>query len=394
MLANKHLVLIGGGHSHALALKLLGEKPLPGGRLTLISDTLRAPYSGMLPGYIAGFYKFEDCHIDLASLAKFARAELVLERALALNLEKNQVVLASGKKVDFDLLSINIGSTPAILSVPGAAKYAIPVKPVPQFLASWHELLEVVRERARIQNQMSISLGIVGGGVGGIELALAIQARLSRIIAEALMPVESLQIHLFHRGAEIATGHNKSTRRRLQELLIRRKIVLHLQEAVKEVQQITGEEKAVLVRCESGRLVKCERVFWVTEAAAASWLREAGLATDEAGFILVADTLQSVSHPHIFAAGDVATIKSHPRPKAGVFAVRQGKPLFENLRRALEGKPLKSFVPQKEYLALIGTGEGEAIASRGNLSWGASPLLWHLKDWIDRRFMAQFKNLV
>ncbi len=389
--AEKHLVLIGGGHSHAIALKLFGEKLLSGARLTLISNTDRAPYSGMLPGYVAGFYEFEECHVDLVSLARFAGAELLLDRAIALDLENNKVLLASGSSVGFDFLSIDIGSTPATLSVPGAAEYAIPAKPVLQLLANWSELVEVVRERARSQNQAPLRLGIVGGGAGGVELALAMQARLSKIIADAQMPAECLEFHLFHRSAEIATGHNRNTRRILQELLVRRGVKLHLKEAVREVLPLEGG--ATCARCESGLSVECDRLFWVTQASAASWLREAGLATDDAGFILVGDTLQSVSHPNIFAAGDVATMRDRPRPKAGVFAVRQGKPLFENLRRAVEGKPLKSFVPQEKYLALIGTGEGEAIASRGDWACGASPMLWYWKDWIDRRFMAQFENL-
>ena len=144
--------------------------------------------------------------------------------------------------------------------------------------------------------------------------------------------------------------------------------------------------------CESGLKLKCEIIFWVTQASAANWIGESGLATDSKGFMQVNDCLQSVSHPNVFGAGDIAAMVNYPRPKAGVFAVRQGKPLFENLQQFLLAKPLKPFAPQSQYLGLIGTGNKRAIASRGNFMW-ESPLLWYWKDWIDRKFMQKFTNL-
>lgn len=394
---DKHLVLIGGGHSHAIALKLSGVKPLAGVRLTLISDTSDAPYSGMLPGHIAGFYNFQECHIDLRQLAQFAGTQLLIDRAIGLDLESNQVLCASGAKVGFDLLSVDIGSTPAAISVPGAAEYAIPAKPVPKLLAGWNRIVD----RRIASPGEALRLGIVGGGAGGVELALAMGSHLQQIDRDARVPVGSVAVHLFHSGDRIVPGHNSRLGRRLREILTRRGIELHLGEKVCQVQpredRLGLGSPAVCVRCESGLAVECDRVFWVTQASPASWLREAGLATDAAGFILVGDTLQSVSHPRVFAAGDVATMVNYPRPKAGVFAVRQGKPLFENWRRVLLGLPVLPFRPQKQFLSLIGTGDRSAIASvpflGGPFACGPSPLLWRWKDWIDRRFMEQFREL-
>jgi selenide,water dikinase len=133
----KDIVLVGGGHSHAIALLMFGMKPLPGVRLTLITDTSHTPYSGMLPGHIAGFYSFDECHIDLRRLAQFAQAQLYLDTAVGLDLENNKVLCANRPPVTFDYLSIDIGSTPERLSVPSAAEHAIPAKPVLQFLKGW-----------------------------------------------------------------------------------------------------------------------------------------------------------------------------------------------------------------------------------------------------------------
>ena len=420
------LVLIGGGHSHAIVLKMCGMKPLPGVRLTLISDVERAPYSGMLPGHVAGFYSYDECHIDLRSLAEFARCQIFVDRAIGIDFNKNRVICQNRSPVNFDLLSIDIGSSPAILSVPGAAKYAVPAKPVPEFLDNWNQLIAVRQNYPR----QPIYIAIVGGGAGGVELALNMQYRLEkeegrrkkeegkgkkkqgrrkrekgRRNREEELEKLSSEIHLFHSGAELMPGHNQRVRRRLQEILVSRGIQLHLMEKVSAVEkqemkhikgnkecprpQARGPASNYQITCESNLKLNCDRIFWVTQASAANWIKASGLATDSNGFIQVNDCLQSVSHPNVFAAGDISAMVNYPRPKAGVFAVRQGKPLFENLQQFLLGKPLKPFVPQQQYLGLIGTGNKRAIASRGSLMW-ESPLLWYWKDWIDRQFMKKF----
>ena len=388
----KDLVLIGGGHSHAIVLKMFGIKPLPGVRLTLISDVLYAPYSGMLPGHVAGFYNYDECHIDLRSLAEFAQCQIFVDRAIAIDFSKNLVICQTRPPVNFDLLSIDIGSTPATLSVPGAAEYAIAAKPVPEFLASWNQLIS----RRQNHPEKLLRIAIVGGGAGGVELALNMHSRLQS------------EIHLFHSGAELMPAHNKRVRHRLKKILINRGVKLHLMEKVSAIEKpetidIEDNQECPIsnsqfpipnsqICCESGLKLKCEIIFWVTQASAANWIGESGLATDSKGFMQVNDCLQSVSHPNVFGAGDIAAMVNYPRPKAGVFAVRQGKPLFENLQQFLLAKPLKPFAPQSQYLGLIGTGNKRAIASRGNFMW-ESPLLWYWKDWIDRKFMQKFTNL-
>ncbi len=155
--------------------------------------------------------------------------------------------------------------------------------------------------------------------------------------------------------------------------------------AVCEVQQ-------GVVLCADGQRLAFDELIWVTEAGAASWLAGTGLALDEGGFIKIDATLRAVSDPHVFAAGDVASNVDHPRPKAGVFAVRQGPPLADNLRRALAGEPLAPFVPQSKFLSLITTGDRYAVASRGWLA-AQGRMLWYWKDWIDRSWMRQYQEL-
>ncbi len=287
----------------------------------------------------------------------------------------------SSPDVSFDLLSIDIGSTPATISVPGATKYAIPAKPVGKLLHHWYELVEKISSNP----QKPVNIGIVGGGAGGVELALSMQGNLQQYHP-------NLTIHLFGKDKRLMPNANPLLGNLLRRIVIERGIIVHLGETVCKVAPEEDVEKKNVI-CESGLKVECNYIFWVTQASAPKWLESTGISTDERGFILVNDNLQSLSHPHIFAAGDIATIKNHPRAKAGVFAVRQGKPLFENLQRSLLGKTLKKYVPQKDYLSLIGTGDGSAIATRGWLTLPPSKLLWQWKDRIDRKFMERFSKL-
>ena len=398
------LVLIGGGHSHAIALRKFAMNPIPGVRLTLITDVYHTPYSGMLPGYVAGLYNFDQCHIDLLPLAKFAGARIFLSHAIGLDLEKNQILCTSRPPVTFDLLSIDIGSTPASLTVPGAIEYAIAVKPISKFLTYWDKITTMISKSPTQKTRIAI----VGGGAGGVELAFAVQSHLHQIYRNAKQPTDNLELHLFHRGKRLLPQRHHWVGKEVEKILKSRGVLLHLKESVEEVRG-DGQELPTnvegnktfhslystlkMICCASGLEIECDILFWVTQASASPWLQKAGLATDTRGFVLVNEKLQSISHPQVFAAGDVATIINHSRPKAGVFAVRQGQPLFENLQRALKKKLLKSFIPQKKFLILIGTGDERAIASRGRIGFGPHKLLWRWKNRIDRKFMAQFSNL-
>lgn len=370
---------VGGGHTHAIALRKIGMAGLPAGvRLTLITNLVDTPYSGMLPCHISGLYDFDQSHIDLRPLTRFANCRLIMDEVVQLDADQQVIHCRHHPPMAYDVLSIDIGSTPEAVSVPGAKDYAIPAKPVPALLRAWQQYLQ---ETAAAGPQTDATIGIVGGGVGGVELALNMQVRLQQLVDQRAT------VHVFHRGARLATGRSRATQRQLAKIFRDRKIHTHLSESVCEVEPTADSQ--VQVRCESGLTVACDRVFWVTNASAAPWLAHTGLSTDKAGFILVGDTLQTLSHPNVFAVGDVATMVNHPRPKAGVFAVRQGPPLYKNLQRYLSGKSLKPFKPQRQFLNIIDLGSGGAIASRGR--WSAkSKWFRRWKHWIDGNFMALF----
>lgn len=376
----KDLVLVGGGHSHVAVLKRFGMKPLPGVRLTLICRDAHTPYSGMLPGYVAGHYGFDDTHIDLGALARFAGARFFHGSATALDLTGRRVLCDNRPPVPYDLLSINTGSSPNTARVPGATGNVVPVKPINGFLERW----EALRARAVGQRQ-PMRIAVVGAGAGGVEILLAIQYRLQRLRAEAGRTAGDIEYHLFSESAEILPTHNARVRGAFRRALADRGVIVHAGAAVVEVSP--GR-----LRTAGGEEVEADEILWVTAAAAPDWPRASGLAVDEHGFIKVGDTLQSTSHPDVFAAGDVAAMVNHPRPKSGVFAVRQGPPLERNLRRMLLSREPVPFRPQSDFLGLISTGDKYAVASRG--AWSVrGRWVWIWKDWIDRRFMRKFNAL-
>ncbi len=375
----KDLVLVGGGHSHVIVLRRLGMRPIPGVRVTIIARDLHAPYSGMLPGLIAGLYGFDDVHVDLGPLARFAGARLFHGEAVGLDLERRTVLCRKRPPVPYDVLSIDVGIAPR-LDVDGATEHAVPVKPIGGLVARWERLALRVRESPR-----KLRVAIVGAGAAGVELTLAMQHALSTRARAEAGRFQVPEFHLFGAAPTVLPTHNRGAQRRFGRVLAERGVHLHLATRVARVD--AGRLEAV-----DGQSFEVDEVVWATAAAPPPWPAASGLAVDGTGFIAVDATLQSTSHPGVFAAGDVAAVLDHPREKAGVFAVRQGKPLAANLRRALLGKPLRPFRPQRRFLSLVSTGDRYAVASRGR--WSAEGAwVWRWKDWIDRRFMRRFAEL-
>tara|TARA_B100001123_G_scaffold70173_1_gene78546 strand:- start:30016 stop:32283 length:2268 start_codon:yes stop_codon:yes gene_type:complete len=374
----RDLVLVGGGHSHVIVLKRFGMNPMPGVRVTVIARDLDTPYSGMLPGLLAGHYKFDDAHIDLGRLCKFAGARLYHDEAVGLNPTRGEVICRQRPPVSYDVVSFDIGVTPR-RHVVGSAAHAVPVKPIGKLVSRWHQLLN------RVRNQMGVTrIGIVGTGAAGVELTLALQYALTEQVRDRAQG-QSFEFHLFGSPTSLLPTHNRRIQAKFQRVFAERGVKVHLGSRV-----ISVDQDGLCI--ENGCRHDLDEIIWATEAEAPAWLQDTTLELDDRGFIRVDDTLQSVSHETVFAAGDVASMVNHPREKAGVFAVRQGPPLATNLRRALSGRALQPYRPQNLFLSLISTGDQYAIASRGGWAFEGH-WVWRWKDWIDRRFMKQFSDL-
>lgn len=368
--AKQDLVMVGGGHSHALALRMLAMEPLPETRLTLVSPDSLAAYSGMLPGLIAGHYQVEDTHVELPRLCQWAGVRFIRARVTALDSRLNRLTLDDGSTLDYDWLSLDIGSTPALDLVPGAREHAIAVKPVASFRARWQQALDNWP-----QQDQAVRVSVVGGGAGGTEISLAIATALARrgLRADISLICASTLLSGYPQALRLAM------RKRLHQAGI------HVQESSR-----VSRVNAGLLHIDKEQ--PFDLLFWCTGAVGADWLKDSGLALNADHFIRIDHSLRAIGQANVFAAGDCALIDEQPLPRAGVYAVRQAGTLVRNLHRAIDGQPLVQWKPQKKFLSLLAGGNRDAAGSRGNLTV-QGPWVWRWKDRIDRRFMEKFSDL-
>ncbi|AJE21526.1 FAD-dependent oxidoreductase [Azotobacter chroococcum] len=346
------LLLAGAGHAHLGVLRQWSTGQRPKGRIALISEGPYAWYSGMLPGLLAGRYSPEQCRVPLEGLCASTDVVLLQGRLVGLEPASSSLELADRRRFSASWLSLNLGSQPKAPQEVGDEMALLPVKPFEAFLKGWSQWQETPQP-----------LAILGGGAAGVELALALAPQVPALTLLS--------------AGRILAGHPASLRHRALRHLAKAGVTVQEGMAVDSIHGdalVAGNHLAW-----HGR-----RVILATGASPLPWLRETGLACDERGFITIRDTLQSLSHPHILAAGDCASLAGTPRN--GVYAVRQGPTLAANLSAALLGQPFVRFVPQRHALALLADGQGGALMSWAGLSAEGRVLGWW-KDRLDRRFI-------
>ena len=358
------LVLVGGGHAQVQVLKAFAMTPEDGVRLTVITDVLDTPYSGMLPGHIEGLWSAADMHINLVKLARYAGARLIHKSVKDIDLINKTIILEDDLPIRYDVLSLNCGAAPDLHAIPGADRFAVAVKPISRFL-----------EKLPAPADISGPILLIGAGAAGAELALAFRQRYG----------PSVEIHLVGRSAHILPTRSARAGRLLETALRKHNIRLHLGRPVSRITETA-------VHFDANKQIEAHHIFLVTAVRPADWTSGLGLQKDADGFLAVSPALQSVSHDSVFAAGDIASVQGFAREKAGVFAVRAGPVLAHNLRAYIRGRVLHRWRPQRQYLALIGLGRRQAVASWGPFATSGS-VWWTLKAAIDRRFMARFSDL-
>ena len=376
----KDIVLLGAGHAHIAVLRIFGMTPLAGTRITLITREVETPYSGMLPGLIAGDYSFDEAHIDTGPLARFAKARLYRDEAVGLDLANQYVICQNRPPVRYDVLSIDIGSRPNTLGVPGAAQNAIAVKPIDRFLPRFEAMrAQVLAKGGRAH------IALVGAGAAGVELILAVAHRLRADVKNAGFETAGLSFCLITGGENILTQMPAAFQAAFERELGARGI------------QIRTKTRAISLEpgwlhVNQGSPIRADHVLWTTEAAAAEWLPTTGLALDARGFIQVGADLRALGQSHVFAVGDTADFTPRALPKSGVYAVRAGPVLARNIRALLTGKKLSRFKPQARAMYLVSNSEGRAYGTRNGLVFSGD-WVWRWKDAIDRKFMKKFQIL-
>lgn len=368
----RRIVLVGGGHAHALVLARW-RKAAPDAVVTLVTDEGQALYSGMVPGLVAGQYRARDLGIDLVALARDAGAQLVLDGARDLDAAGGRLLLRAGLPIPFDLLSFDVGSTVAGEDVPGLREHALATRPLRRLVADLPAWLERVRARAETRGGV-VRVAIVGAGAAGVEIALTLHARLARDTGAppALTLVDA--------AAVLLGGATPSLAARVASVLAARGIEVRLGVAAAAV-------TAAGLALRDGDTLPADGVVWATGAAPHAWLRHSGLAVDARGYLRARDTLQVLGHDAVFGAGDCIALDAAPgMPKAGVYAVRAAPVLAHNLEATLRGAPLRRFAPQRDFLRLLNEGDGRAVGAKWGLAFEGR-WVWRLKDRIDRRFV-------
>lgn len=349
--------------------------PIPDAQLTCVSNFPIATYSGMLPGVLADLYPTERMQIDLVRLCASVGARLIVDEVTGIDVDRRRLRLAQRPDLPYDQLAIGVGSVPN-RDRDSIDDTVLEIKPMQTLLERFDARVNEVIEDPQVS---TLRIAIVGGGVGGVEVALCLPTRLKRIARG-----KPFELTLVTASDRVAAG----TCPRTQEL-----IKLELQHH--RIQLLQGEkvlrvhERSVVM--EGGATLESDIVLWATHATAPGVLSRFDLAKDDRGFLLTRPTLQSTSNDRIFAVGDSGTIEDATLPKAGVYAVRQGPILWQNLGRQIRGEPLVDYYPQKDFLKLINLGNGRAIAEyKGYTTRGK--LAWWLKDRIDGQFMDKYQE--
>jgi selenide,water dikinase len=370
----KDIVLVGGGHSHALAIRMWGMNPVPGIRITLISPAIYTPYSGMLPGLVAGHYSFDETHIDLSQLCAWAGVRFIQDQVIDISGLNKKIGFNHRPDIEYDACSIDIGSSPS-QSIVGSDEFATGVKPIAKFHQHWLNLQQQLLQHPKQSEALKVV--VIGAGAGGIELITAMKFWADQHQCHG-------HFHLINRTSELLPnglkGLKKTLNRQLKSLGI---LVTHNFSVTKiDANNIYNQDESIAY----------DKVFYCTQAAPPTWLKKTDLDLNPTGFIQVNAYLQSPLNPEIFAAGDVSHFSHSPLPKAGVFAVRMAPILLNNLINFILKKPLTIFKPQHHFLSLIALGGQYALGSRKPFNITGA-WVWKLKNYIDKKFMNLFHQL-
>ena len=359
------LVLIGGGHSHLSVLMKLSKRPINGNRITLITNEIDTPYSGMIPGYIEGIYSWRDSHIDLYRLCLKLNVRFIHAEVERVSAYEKEIYFKDRPKIKFDVLSINTGIQSNNREIKGAAKYCLPVKPISKLTNNFLN---------KITNFKSIAF--IGGGAGSVELALAIKKRFLNINQDIKITIITGKRGLLSTFPQKTKLTSLKTLEKFKIDIIEYKRVLEV-----KPKQIILSDKSIL---------KIDKAILSTNSMTPKWLAKSDILLTKDNYILVNKSFQT-NYKYVFASGDVIDFNNQNLKKAGVFAVRSGKPLAINIRKFILGKKLVEYKFNKNYLALIGTSKRSAIATKYNLTFN-SRFFFYLKKYIDQNFIKKFSD--
>lgn len=377
-LASRDIVLIGAGHTNMHIVRMWKMAPIPDTRLTLVSPFSRATYSGMLPGTLAGLYEPDEMAIDLFRFAAPLGVRVIVDEVIGVDPDRRRVNFATRPPIRFDVASVGIGSIPAGGKQWSHSPAVLPIKPMATFRHRLDARLNQLQNSdSKKGTNTPLNAVVVGGGAAGVEVTLCLAARFR---SQSL----NVQTTLIDSGETVLRGYLPGTIRKVTAHFAARQIELCSNVRVDNVTDTS-------VELSNGQMLEADLVVWATGATPPPLIDNIPLTKGEDGFLAVRNTLQTTDAKPVFAVGDSATLVDSPVRKSGVYAVREGPFLWDNLQRFLSGQKLTSYEPQPGFLSLLADGEGGSFLDYKGLSTH-SRWAWHLKDHIDRKFMRMYQK--
>jgi len=365
------IVLVGGGHSHCIFLKMWAMKKVkPPLDIILINPSGFTPYTGMLPGLISGNYTRKDAYVDLVKLCNASGVRLLIGSVGKINLHKKSVMVQGRAEITFDIISVNVGIKSMASDFLHQSESVVSAKPMDKLYKRWKEFL------AKKYKNRKKAVTIVGGGLGGLELAFAVKESLEK---EAVLH----EITVIERG-KILKYETDNLNKKLTKFLLAKKIKI-----IENINILRFNNNKILLS--DGTNIHSDFTIMTAGAHPYTWIEKSGIPCNE-GFIVVDSYLKSSKFPFLYAAGDCAHLDSSPRPKAGVFAVRAGPYLFHNIISVFENRAPRKFFPQRNHLKLISIGGQKAISSGRGFQFSGNTI-WRWKNFIDKKFMEGFSSL-
>jgi len=365
----RHLVLVGGGHAHLSILLNLAKYIEGGHKVTLVGPSPYHYYSGMGPGLLSGIYRPQDVRFHVKKMAEDRGATFVQDKVIKVDPRQRILNLQSGEQVRYDIVSFNTGSdVPLSGLVAQPQENIVPVKPVFNLLQAQRFILPALK-----QKQMDFI--VVGGGPAGVEVTANLWRLVHKNGGEAAIKLIA--------GRKLLGNLPEKVRSLALSSLAGRGIVVIEGNRVKEV----GANQILMA---DGSSHDFDVAFMALGVQPSRLFHDSGIPTGPDGGLLVNSFLQSVAHPEMFGGGDCISFAERPLAKVGVYAVRQNPILLHNLMAALEGREMKPFMPQKDYMLIFNMGNGRGILWKKNFVWEGR-LAFLLKDYIDRKFMKKFQ---
>jgi NADH dehydrogenase FAD-containing subunit len=364
----KHLVIVGAGHAHLTILKHLKEFKDAGHDVTVVSSSALHYYSGMGPGMLSGIYRPEEIRFNVEKMSQDRGAVFIEDKVVKIHPLKKEIALQSGRRISYDLMSVNTGSFVPIKADDASEPSIITVKPIENLLKARSRLIAALNE-----NELEIT--VVGGGPTGVEVA----GNLDRLVRD-----ESGRCRItLVAGTRLLNQFKFGVRQRILNSLTRRNV------RVIEDVRVAGVNHGVVVLSDGNQL-ESDLIFMAVGVKPSTLFEDSGLRVGPDGGMLVNQYLQSVGYPEIFGGGDCISFGPQPLAKVGVYAVRQNPVLLQNLHGFLKGEPLQPFIPQKAVLLAFNMGDGTAVVQWHSLVWGGK-LGFALKNYIDKAFMKNFQ---